>query len=131
MFSFTFLIIIICLKNDHTWSVEIKRIQYHLTIHLLHVDICKKKMTNYRSNWGRLLPICCHRELPSWTCIQTVSEEFLMAMNGILFCAYRLIFIVTSLTICNRFSFNMSTFNLVCNFFTLVLYSDGCQWIEN
>ena len=34
-----------------------------------------------------------------------------MAMDGILFCAYRLIFMVTSLTICYRFSFNflMST----------------------
>ena len=29
-------------KIDHTWSVEIKIIQYHLTIHLLHIDICKK-----------------------------------------------------------------------------------------
>ena len=39
--------------------------------------------------------------------VQTVSDEFLMAMDGILFCAYRLIFMVTSLTICNRFSFNI------------------------
>ena len=31
-----------------------------------------------------------------------------MAMDGILFCAYRLIFMVTSLTICNRFSFKIS-----------------------
>ena len=30
-----------------------------------------------------------------------------MAMDGILFCAYRLIFMVTSLTICNGFSFNI------------------------
>ena len=30
-----------------------------------------------------------------------------MAMDGILFCAYRLIFMVTSFTICNRFSFNI------------------------
>ena len=30
-----------------------------------------------------------------------------MAMDGILFCAYRFIFMVTSLTICNRFSFNI------------------------
>ena len=53
-----------------------------------------------------------------------------MAMDGILFCAYRLIFMVTSLTICNRFSFNIlmnvneyrSIFNLVCKFFTLVLF---------
>ena len=36
-----------------------------------------------------------------------MSEEFLTAMDGILFCAYRLIFTVTSLTICNRFSFNI------------------------
>ena len=66
-------------EHSHYWtrlrSVEIKRIQYHLTIHLLHVDICKKKkkkMTNYRSNWDRLLPICCHRELPSWICTNCV-----------------------------------------------------------
>ena len=39
--------------------------------------------------------------------VQTVSEEFLKAMDGILFCAYRLIFMVTSLTICNSFSFNI------------------------
>ena len=46
---------------------------------------------------------------------------------------------VTSLTICNRFSFNIlmnvdeyrSIFNLVCKFLALVLYSDGCHWIEN
>ena len=35
-----------------------------------------------------------------------------MAMDGILFCAYRLIFMVTSLTICNRFSFNILKVNL-------------------
>ena len=40
-------------------------------------------------------------------CVQTVSEEFLMAMDGILFCAYMLIFMVTSLTIFNRYSFNI------------------------
>ena len=68
MFSFTFLIIIIGLKMIIPGLLRLKRIQYHLTIHLLHVDICKKKMTNYRSNWDRLLPICCHRELPSWIC---------------------------------------------------------------
>ena len=39
--------------------------------------------------------------------VQTVSEEFLMAMDGILFCAYRLIFMVPSLTFCNRFSFDI------------------------
>ena len=39
--------------------------------------------------------------------VQTVSKEFLMAMDGILFCAYRLIFMVTSLTICSRFSFDI------------------------
>ena len=30
-------------------------------------------MTNYRSNWGSLLPICCHRELPSWICTNCVQ----------------------------------------------------------
>ena len=62
-----------------------------------------------------------------------------MAMDGIIFVHIGRFFMVTSLTFCNRFSFNIlmnvneyrSIFNLVCKFFTLVLYSDGCHWIEN
>ena len=95
-------------------------------------------MTNYRSNWDRLLPICWRWELPSWICTNCV-QGVLNGNGWDHFCAYRLIFMTTSLTICNRFSFNIlmnvneyrSIFNLVCKFFTLVLYSDGCHWIEN
>ena len=60
--------------------------------------------TREETSWGRnvLLP----RELPSWICTNCVRG----VLNGNgwdPFCAYRLIFMVTSLTICNRFSFNI------------------------
>ena len=40
--------------------------------YICYMLIFAKKMTNYRSKWGRLLPICRHRELPSWTCTNCV-----------------------------------------------------------
>ena len=93
-------------KIDHTWSVEIKIIQYHLTIHLLHIDICKKDDQLPNLTGAAFYQFVDIENYPVGY-VQTVSEEFLMTMDGILFCAYRLIFMVTSLTICNRFSFNI------------------------
>ena len=71
-------------KNDHTWSVEIKRIQYHLTIHLLHVDICKKRWPITDLTGAAFYQFVAIENYPVGF-VQTVSEEFLMAMDGILF----------------------------------------------
>ena len=93
MFSFTFLIIIIGLK-----MIIPGLLRYHLTIHLLHVDICKKRWPITDLTGAAFYQFVAIEYYPVGH-VQTVSEEFLMAMDGILFCAYRLIFMVTSLTI--------------------------------
>ena len=107
MFSFTFLVIIIGLKMIIPGLLRLKESNtIDLTIHLLHVDICRKRWPITDLTGAAFYQFVAIENYPVGH-VQTVSEEFLMAMDGILFCAYRLIFMVTSLTICNRFSFNI------------------------
>ena len=86
--------------------LRLKESNFNLTIHLLHVDICKKRWPITDLIGAAFYQFVAIENYPVGY-VQTVSEEFLIAMDGILFCAYRLIFMVTSLTISNRFSFNI------------------------